>query len=612
MQTCMRHKGAGIMNANKQKKQISIWTMLRRLFPQIFKVSPGLFILYFSLFVLDGAFFPLSVYAMQLCFDKIASFTINKKNLFPIILALMLLFGLKILEQILNGIAYYIAEAYDPKATARLTYIVNEKMGRLNPICFESAETLDDINKSYAGIKYAINYINTIIDVIAVYVPQFIFMGVYLFSLKPLLSLSLFLVFIPVMISQAIRSKFYSSLEDKSAPYRRKCKYYEDCLVSREYLKETRMLGSFSYFSKLYKDSIKIMNQLKWKADIKANLIELGAKLISLAGYMGILWMLFDALMKREISVGAFAAVFASIGSMFDLMEEMLCSRLGYYFENFGKIQNYLRFLDLPERQGADNIYAKNFNADITFEDVSFSYPSASKNALEHISLSIHKGETIALVGANGSGKSTFVRLLTGLYTPTSGKVLYTDKPTTDFSPKVMYSDISGVFQKFQRYQLSLADNIMISNMGKEAAQEVLNAAVAEAGLDVNSEIFPDGYNTMLSREFDGVDLSGGQWQRVAIARGFYKPHELIVLDEPTSAIDPVEEVRLYERFASMAKGKTAVIVTHRLGSVKFADRIVVMSKGKIVGTGTHNELLTVCPLYEEMWEAQAQYYTNT
>lgn len=115
MQPCMRHKGAGMMNANKQKKQISMWIMLRRLFPQIFKVSPGLFILYFSLFVLDGAFFPLSVYAMQLCFDKIASFTINKNNLSPIILALMLIFGLKILEQILNGIAYYIAEAYDPK-----------------------------------------------------------------------------------------------------------------------------------------------------------------------------------------------------------------------------------------------------------------------------------------------------------------------------------------------------------------------------------------------------------------------------------------------------------------------------------------------------------------
>lgn len=603
-------------NMNKsisnQSKQISVWTMIVRILPQVVSVSPGLFILNSIIFIINGSFFAVSILFMQRLFDSVTDLAVNKSTLKDTILALSLLFAVKVLEQIARGVANFIGETYDVKTTGKLSHIINLKMARLDPICFENTQILDDINKSYLGVKFAKNFINTITDLMTLYVPYFLFMGIYLFTLKPLLAVALFLVFFPVLFTQLLRVKVFKELEDDSAPLRRKGQYYENCVVNREYLKETRILGACPYFMKLLKETLVHMNHLKWKTEVKTNLKELGMKMVSLTGYIGILWILFDALMTQQITVGAFAAVFASVGSMFNMMEELICGRLGYYAANFGKIQNYLRFLDLPERGRDENIQETTFHGDIILEDVSFSYPLADRNAVESVSLLIHKGETIAVVGENGSGKSTLIRLLTGLYLPKNGRVLHNNKSTKDFPPNALFTGISGVFQKFQKYQLSLSHNISISEMGYESKiHKNIEHAITQAGIERNTEIFPNGYDTMLSREFDGVDLSGGEWQKVAIARGFYREHELIILDEPTAAIDPVEETKLYERFAEIAKGKTAVVVTHRLGSVKFADRIVVMKEGRIVGIGSHDKLLSSCPLYADMWKSQAQYYTT-
>lgn len=206
---------------------------------------------------------------------------------------------------------------------------------------------------------------------------------------------------------------------------------------------------------------------------------------------------------------------------------------------------------------------------------------------------------------------------MTGLYLPTEGNVLIGGVDTAKISPKALYKGISGVFQKYKRYKMTLEENIAISSteeiqyQNHEDVKEKLQMAVCKADLEINEEKFPKGYETMLSREFDGIDLSGGQWQRLAIARGFYRAHNMIVLDEPTAAIDPVEESKIYKKFSEMSKGKTAIIVTHRLGSAKIADRIVVMDKGKMVEIGTHEELIKAEGKYAEMYEAQSKWYTS-
>ncbi|MCG8514480.1 MAG: ATP-binding cassette domain-containing protein, partial [Halanaerobiales bacterium] len=307
------------------------------------------------------------------------------------------------------------------------------------------------------------------------------------------------------------------------------------------------------------------------------------------------------------ISVGAFAAIFASVDAMFNHMTRWICYNLGDIARGFGSVQYYLRFLEKPEKKKRNAQIPANIN--ISLRNVSFTYPNANQKAVETISFNIKNGETIAIVGENGSGKSTLVRLITGLYLPDQGDVFYGEINTKEVSSRSLFRNMSAVFQKYQRYQMSLRENIGISDVDIIMDDPELDKICNKAGFDKNDSSFTDRYDTMLSREFDGVDLSGGQWQRIAIARSFYRTHRIIVLDEPTAAIDPLEETKIYNRFAEISKNKTALIATHRLGSVKMADRILVMKQGKLVEQGTHTELLAKEGEYVRLYQSQEQWY---
>ena len=595
------------MKKEKRKKNLSVFKAFHRLVPPVFRAAPVAFTLYGVLSMLHGISWGLETMFQQRFFDTATQLATGQAILKDAFGSLLILALVNITCQILNGASNFMPEITLSKINGKLSLGIHEKIAKLSPIDFENTERLDDINKADNGKSNAVWFVFIFGTILSFYIPYFLFMSWYLFSLKPILAASVILVFIPTAATQIVRTKVFTKVEDKSAPIRRKYDYFESCMTSREYFKETRLLGGFRYFKTLYMDALDLLQKLKFKATMKTNTIELAMRAVTVGGYFGILYMLFDALMKQEITVGAFAAVFNSIGLLYGIMEEVVCSHIGSMAQRLGTIRNYLTFLDMAERKGAETVLPKKY--DITLENVSFTYPGAEKPAVRDVSFTLKDGETLAVVGENGSGKSTLIRLITGLYLPERGNVFYDEINTTNISMSSLFANTSAVFQKYARYQMTLSKNIGISNTNVQTDEETLDSICTMSGLDKSDSSFTQGYETMLSREFDGVDLSGGQWQRVAIARGFFRNHHIIILDEPTAAIDPYEETRIYNRFAEISKNKTAVIVTHRLGSVKLADRIVVMKDGEVCQIGTHEELIHTDGEYSRLYTAQEQWY---
>jgi ATP-binding cassette subfamily B protein len=593
--------------ARKKPKGVNIFQAFRMMIPQIARVSLWVFITWQVLAVLHGLAYGVIAPITQRFFDQATDFAAHKTGVSTVISGLVFLGLAHVVKQALNGIANFMPMMYYRKTEGVLSVGLHKKMSRIAPICFEDTQTLDDMNKAIEGKNEAVWFTGTILAMCNFYIPYFICMAFYLFTIKPLLVVSLALVFTPTLLTQVFRTKVFSKAEDKAAPVRREFEYYETCIVGREYFKETRILGAFPFFRKLFYDSLSMLNKLKFKAAVKSDLAELGMQILSLGGYIGILLLLLNSLLKGDIGVGAFAAIFGSVDQMFSLMKELICFNLGAVARDFGRVQNYLRFMQMPELNGAD--YEISEDTDISLHEVSFSYPGAEQKAIDSVTVNIKRGETVAIVGENGSGKSTLVRLIMGLYLPDDGEVKYGEVNTKSMNADSLSKKISAVFQKYQRYQMTLCENIGISDVDKPAEESELNRVCAQAGIDKNDDSLNNGYDTMLSREFDGVDLSGGQWQRIAIARSFFRAHQFIVLDEPTAAIDPIEETKIYNRFAEISKDKTALIITHRLGSVKLADRILVMKNGKLVEQGTHSELIMSEGEYARLYKSQEQWY---
>jgi len=598
------------MNTEKKNsKKVNVIRAFIILFPKMFKLSPVLLTFCGVITVFHSISWGFLTVFQQRFFDTAAQFASDQAKIQAVVLALVWLGLIYIGSQVLNGVGNFIPNILLGVCDGKLTREIHEKIARISPESFEDTDRLDDINKANQGKFNAVLFVFIFLTIITFYIPYFLFVGWYMFTLKPTLAWAILIVFLPTAMTQLVRSKVFARLEDKSAPVRRQVDYYESCLVSREYFKETRLLGCFEYFKNLFMDSVKLLNKFSFRSNVKTNLMEFLMNLLTVSGYIGILYMLFDALMKKEITVGAFAAVFNSIGMLYSIMDEVICRHIGNLAQNLGTVQNYIDFLNLPERGGTQTELPDEF--DISLENVSFAYPKAEKKALNNINLTIRNGETIAIVGENGSGKSTLIRLITGLYQPIEGKVSYGNISTAEILLSSLARKISAVFQKFGRYQMTLAENISISDSKKDVSTNELDRVVDMAGMSKKSTCFTNGYDTMLSREFDGVDLSGGEWQRIAIARSFYRKHKLIILDEPTAAIDPLEETRIYNRFAELSKDKTAIIVTHRLGSVKLADRIVVLKDGEIAEIGTHSELMEKNGEYARMYMAQSKWYSN-
>jgi ATP-binding cassette subfamily B protein len=550
---------------------------------------------------LHGLSWILQVVFMQRFFDSAQNLVESNTTLLATFVALFLMIASYVFCQIMNGVDSCHAKILDLAVAKHINQNIFKKIASLNCLEFEDTERLDYINKAQNGGRNLVWVSLTLLDTFFFYTKYFLFMSIFLFTLNPVLILSVLAIFIPCLISNIIQIKTFRNLEDEAAPIRRESNYYESCACD---IRETRLLGATEYFKQMFFSSLIHLNKLVFRAQLKKNITSLVFDAISIVGYGAILFMIFVLVLRQEISIGAFVAVLASIGRFFSFMNEVISERLRWASENVASVDNYISFVT---ENNDDFIKISHEGANIDIKNVSFAYPATNKYALNDISFLINKGETLAIVGENGSGKTTLCRLILGLYQPTKGEIFINNTPIKNVS----FENWSAIYQNFCKYKMTLKENVAIGSFEKNTDDEYIKTICENSGVDLIDEKLTDGINTMLSRDFNGTEMSGGQWQRIAIARGIFRDSDFIILDEPTSAIDPIEETRMYNEFMDICKNKTAIIVTHRLGSVKIADRILVLKDGYITECGTHKELISQNGEYKRMYDMQSKWYVE-
>ncbi len=542
---------------------------------------------------------------------QIALSTFSSLDIEDDVLHAVLILGAVILvRDLLRCVADLVGIYFQGRLRGSATELMNEKAARLELIDFETLDANERLDLAKAGIHGALSTLLYSLYPIMSFI-WFAMVAGYVYSLSPLLAVVVPLIFMPRVASYLIQGSRYYRLDRKTVPTLREFRYLERCLVDREYFKETRTLGIASHLLHRYGSAIRLFNAKHWREALQLGGVDLGLNLLVLIGYGGSFVLAAVLLVGGSIGVGAFAAVVYALTRL-TLLSQTVMDLIGRSFRDSARAAHLIEFLLRGEGRPADRATTAGISGTITARGVTFTYPGAAVASVADVDLSIPRGSTVALVGANGAGKTTLAKLLLGLYVPTGGEVHRGTVDTRAAGRDQVGERTSAVFQNFQRYQMTLRENVTLADIATEANETALRQALTEGGVPRELWHTRGGLDLMLSREFGERDLSLGEWQRLAIARGLFRSHDTVVLDEPTASIDPLEESALYQRFIDVCASRTAIIVTHRLGSARFADRVLVMENGRIVETGTHDELIAAGGLYHRMFTAQAAWYERS
>jgi len=595
----------------------------KRAFADMIRASSINFISYCVFDILHALSYVLVLISTKNLFDTAYDVYVGNTS-GKIIESLILFLFAMIFNEIVNGIANFPIEHVDSKITNYFASRLQRKASEVESIRYTEKNFLDNIERARRGIDSGIVSALIFKMIFTFYIPYFILVSIFMSSYAGVLILTIAFIFAPILINNLISAKMLAKREDKLNHARRCERAYEKYIIDREYFAQTRSLGAFGFFYDKYENAKNKIVKENNKDAISFVWIDYGLKIINVIGYVSILFMLLILTLNGNISIGVMAAIFTSLGTMYDLANELFGGAIEYSFEGVVYLDNYYKFIDEKfERKDFVTDYGKELDEkdldkidksrdEIVIRNLSFKYINSKKYTLEDINLTIKSKETIAIVGENGAGKSTLANLILGLYKPSKGDII-----SLGINTKVNFERLrnreSAVFQDFQKYKMSLEENILISE--KESYKNIkkydkkIRDILRLSDIDFSPDMFPKGCDTILSPEFGGIDISGGMWQRIAIARGLFKCHDIIVLDEPTAAVDPLEETRIYNKFAEISKDKIGIIITHRIGSARLADRIVVLKDGMIDDIGSHEYLMSKKGYYYNLYNTQAQWY---
>ncbi|MXW52913.1 MAG: ABC transporter ATP-binding protein [Gammaproteobacteria bacterium] len=513
--------------------------------------------------------------------------------------------------QIIN---FMMSEKIENKAN---TLLLN-KAAKLDLVFYESPQYYDRLYQARENI----GSLQMVIEELMVLVAQLLTL-VAMFGLLSVLHPFAFLILIatvsPRILVEGYTSKRQFELEIELTRNGRIRHYFNRLLTEREYVKEVKVFGLGSYLMSKFLQLRDVVVTALLKLNIHFVKVQV---LFDMLGYLGLCLVWVYAVYRAgqgELTIGDLFMIFGAAQSSKDALEAWF-AQCGGVFGAFLSLSRFFELVDLDPRSvpgalemnrtGPRASLPERLKKGIEFRNVSFHYPGTDLEVLKEISFSIPANSKLAIVGENGAGKTTLVKLLARFYDPVDGSICLDGKDYRDHDLQELRKGITVIFQDFARYDLSVADNIGVGRVDFLTDRQRIEQSARNGGAHQMAMKLPSQYDTVLGRTFEeGVDLSGGEWQNVAISRAYMSDAQLFILDEPTAALDAFKEAEVFDRFSHLTQGRTVVLVSHRFSTVRMADLICVIEDGRVIEYGTHEELVRLNGKYRRMFDAQAERY---
>jgi ATP-binding cassette subfamily B protein len=576
----------------------------------VWKSAPGWALANTILSVIRSIFPLLLVWLLKGVIDAITAASAVKPGtpvvnaLFPIIALVVVWF----LDEASSDFSNYVRKKQSVKLEGYMYSLLHSKAIKLDLINFERPEYFDCLSRASREAPWRPNSILNNIVSMARALLSLILMTGLIFTFNWTLAVLLIVANIPGIWLRLYYADILYNFQKQQTPEARKSAYFNWLLTGDRPSREIRLFGLGNYFMRLFRSSFIKQKEEELNIIRKRTMIELVSNLFKASALLVTLLFIARQTITGVISLGEMAMFLIAFRQGMVYIKELFGSLSGLYEDSLF-IGDTFEFLNLKE-----NIIAKEpeikvlpFSKYFRTENISFTYPGNTSPTLNNISFEIKKGEIIALVGANGAGKSTLVRLLCRLYDPDSGAIIFDGNDIRNMDPDAYRKQFSVVFQDFMLYNLTAGENIRIGNIEDQDNEERIKQSAMNTGVNNLIENLPKGYETAIGNLFEqSRELSWGEWQKIALARALYREASVLILDEPSSALDAETEYDIFNRFREIVKGRTSVLISHRFTNVSLADRIIVLEKGSVAETGTHDELMNKRGIYFTMYTKQS------
>lgn len=593
------------------------------IFRMVWKTGPWIFITMFLVCVFTGIFPPIISVISKDIFNELDLYipsedpaVIIGTKIFSLII---FLFIFKILEDIVGRVKSFVTRIAGEKVVRYVRLEIMNKAKELDVASFDRPtfyEKLENANRE-AGHR-PIQVLSETFDMMSTII-KFVSYLTIILVVPDMWWMALVMIAVSIpstIINFTYRRKTVNYMWRRSKE-RRQMSYYTDLMVNKDMVKEIRMFNLSDTFIKRYSDTFEIYYKGLRKLIVSEYAWHIGLAIIH-SGVTCLFYVLIALkVMNGEFKIGDFTLYTGALTSISAAVGSLI-THSAHIYEGTLFIDNLISFV--REKQTVVPSLDKPASIDhgkphtIEFENVSFSYPESDRKVLKNINLKFRPGETVVLVGLNGAGKTTFIKLLTRLYDPTEGRILLDGRDIKEYDTAELYKMFGIIFQDFGKYAASISENIEFGNIDKEADPEKVREAALQANANIFIDKLADGYDTPLMRYFEsnGTELSIGQWQKLAIARAFYSDADILILDEPTASLDPMAEQEIFNQFDALRADKTTIFVSHRLSSATIASKIVVLEYGELVEEGTHKELMAKGGKYYELFSTQANRYIDS